>query len=135
MKKALFIILAVIGVSIFVAVKIYNKPHREAETETGIPIDAVSLFEAFEKNETEANNKYLDKVLEVDGVVSSVMENQEGTQVIVLKSNDLLFGVSCTLKAREKAVNAGDTVTIKGFCKGYLSDVVLTDCVIKSKEK
>ena len=135
MKKALYITLAVIGVAIFIAIKIYNKPHRQAEKEAGIPIDAISLFEAFEKNETEANTKYLDQVLEVNGVISSVMKNQEGTQVIVLKSNDLLFGVSCTLMAREKPVNAGDTVTIKGFCKGYLSDVVLTDCVITSKEK
>lgn len=129
--KKIFIV-ASLGVLILaiVALALYNKPHREVGASEGIVISAVELFEAFVADEASANEAYLDNVLSVTGIVNSVQANQQGDQVLVLETNDLMFGVSCTMESPVTVVE-GREVTIKGFCKGYLSDVVLTNCILE----
>lgn len=119
--------LALIAVSVY---RLYNKPHRQLENEKSISVDASTLLKAFEQDESAANAIYLDKVLEVSGSVSSISTNQDGKQVIVLGSHDPMFGISCTMAVESPASKQGDYLIIKGFCKGYLSDVVLTECKV-----
>jgi hypothetical protein len=128
MKKVLLVVVVVLLTVAFFAYRYYNKPHRSLEDEAGIAVDASSLFQAFESNETEANALYLDKVIMVNGKVSSLSINQEGKQVVILETADPMFGVSCTLEEPLVDIEIGTTIAIKGFCKGYLSDVVLTEC-------
>ena len=45
-----------------------------------------------------------------------------------------IFGVSCTLKVADPSLQAGSMATLKGFCSGFLSDVVIRECV-NSKPK
>jgi hypothetical protein len=48
-----------------------------------------------------------------------------------LSSDDPFAGVMVTLDSTEAAaVNMNDKVTIKGFCKGFLSDVVITSAIV-----
>ncbi|HEX8038391.1 MAG TPA: hypothetical protein VF490_04550 [Chryseosolibacter sp.] len=111
-----------------VAYRLYNKPHRSVEKESPYAsMSAYELFSAFETNEAEANIRYLDKVIEVDGTVSEILSNQDGESVLLLKTGDPLFGISCTIKGGIANVKPGMPVTVKGICTGYLSDVVLTD--------
>lgn len=100
------------------------------EQETYISIRATELFKAFEENESSANTKYLNRVIEVTGIVSEVFANQENNTVVILKSDDLLFGISCTLEHSAADLNPGNSIVLKGICTGYLSDVVLTHCVL-----
>ncbi len=130
MKKTLIVGLLAVLIAAFIGYKVYNKPHRKLGDEPGIAIKADALLESFIRDEAAANLAYLDKVLEVDGIVSSISINQDGKQVIYLETNDPLFGISCTLDQSVDALDIGESVTIKGFCKGYLSDVVLTSCKI-----
>ncbi len=130
MKKVLLVVVVVLLTVAFFAYRYYNKPHRNLDDETAIAIEASSLFESFEKNETEANALYLDQVLKVRGKVSSESINQEGKQVVVLETYDPMFGVSCTLDSPSDKIEIGIVIELKGFCKGYLSDVVLTGCKV-----
>lgn len=120
----LFIISALTGYMLF------TKKHRTVENEEYRSINASELFDDFSTNEIQANKQYLDKVLEVTGTVSEVRTNQKGETVIVLKTKDPLFGVSCTLKDAAADIPAGTQVVVKGICTGYLSDVVLTRGVL-----
>ena len=129
MRKILYILLAIGAAGLFVAYKLYTKPHRHANEKPFVSIQAKELFNLFASNEQQANENFLDKVLQVNGRVTEVRINQEGKQIIVLESDDLIFGISCTMEGQEE-VNKGDVIHIKGICKGYLSDVVLTDCII-----
>jgi len=104
------------------------KPHRDVSNEKAIPVTAVALFKAYSFDEPQANAKYLDKAVAVTGTVGEVSTNQEGFKVIVLKTEDAFFGVSCTMKDLTVEASNGEEVTIKGFCRGYLSDVVLNEC-------
>jgi hypothetical protein len=131
-KKIVWIILLVIvvGAGIGVAV-VWNKPHRNAANEDAIPVTAVNLFKEYSSNETTANGKYLNKNLEVTGQVAALDTNQDGAVAIILQTDDIMSGIMCTMHDKGLAVKTGETVTVKGFCSGFVSDVKLTDCVLK----
>lgn len=73
----------------------------------------------------------MNKVLEVTGKVSEVSANMDNKRVVVLGTADLMFGVRCTMEDSLTSVQVGTTVTIKGICSGYLSDVVITNGILK----
>ena len=112
--------------AIVVGYNLYNKKHRSIFESPVLPVSADELFNQYERNEEESNKKYLDKAVEVTGPVAMVFENKDGKSVIVLKDKDDFFGVSCTLeRLGNEKIQIGSTITIRGFCTGYLSDVVL----------
>ncbi|MBK9015471.1 MAG: hypothetical protein IPM82_16185 [Saprospiraceae bacterium] len=104
------------------------------EQGTEIRTDAVSLFDEFMQDETGANEKYLNKVTEVSGVVSTVRTDQGG-QSVVLRTNDPTSGVRCRLDRKPgqdgKNYEVGQTVTFKCICSGYVRDVEMVQCVEK----
>lgn len=131
MKKILIVSLVlVIGISLFVVYKLYNKPHRDPSSEEALKVSAVELFKLYESNESEANSLYLDKVLEVSGVISEISTNQEQKIIVALETDNSFFGVRCTMTESDVNVSVGQSVSIKGICTGYLSDVVITNAVI-----
>jgi hypothetical protein len=90
------------------------------------------LLQAFESNEDSANGMYLDKIILVTGMVGSVTQDSIGYSVY-LKDNNAISGVMCSFDrtAFDPAlIKVGSNVSIKGFCTGYLMDVVLTKCSI-----
>jgi hypothetical protein len=108
----------------------YNKPARNVAAETGIPVTATELYYKFTSNEPQANQAYLNKVLQVSGQVLEVKSMPNSGRIVVLNTGDPMFGVACTLNAIEPAkgtVRPGEKITVKGICTGYLSDVVLTN--------
>lgn len=129
MRKFIVIAVLVIALTAILGYRFYNKPHRNVADEEAVRADAVELFHAFESDEQQANLTYLDKVLEVRGTVSEILTNQEGKTVVVLKTNDPIFGISCTM-TDPVSVQRGANVAIKGICTGYLSDVVITNGIL-----
>lgn len=110
----------------------YNKPHRDATSEkAAYQLTAPALFEAFELNEEEASEKYLNKLLEVSGTIGDYHVDEQGNASVLLESNDMLFGVKCMLaELPEKPVATGHAVIIKGFCSGLNGDVEMTRCAL-----
>lgn len=108
----------------------YSKPPRNVASETGIPVTATELYTKFTSNEPQANQAYLNKVLQVSGQVLEVKKTPNAGAVVVLNTGDPLFGVACTLtkiESPDRSVKPGEKIIIKGICNGYLSDVVLTN--------
>jgi len=130
-KNILLVLLGIVVIVIIVGVSMWFKPHPKAEDTKGIPVTAVGLFKEYQTDEKAADAKYLNKVLEVNGTVATIDTNQEGGIAVILQSDDIMNGVMCTMRDRNQSVAKGSTVTLKGFCSGYVSDVKLTDCVIK----
>ena len=124
------LILLVIAVIVLIAYYQYNRPHRNVDDEKAIALAAAELYQAFDADETKANQLYLDKVVEVKGAVDQISSNQEGKTVVVLRSENPMAGIACTLRSTSPDVHIGDVVTIKGICTGYLQDVVITDVSI-----
>ena len=108
----------------------WNKPARDVTKERGIEITAVAIFDSFSNNEQSANLQYLNKAIEVTGRVANVKKNQAGETVVYLQSSDPVFGVNCTFKKDPGTIAKGSTITFKGICTGYLSDVVINQGIL-----
>jgi uncharacterized protein YpmB len=123
------LILALIGVG--TGAYMWFKPPPKVEDSKGIVITAVALTKEYNTNEKKADTSYLDKAIEVSGVINGVNKNQDSGIVVTLESGDPMGDVQCTM--REKNVNPqkGKDITIKGFCRGNNMGVVLNDCIIK----
>lgn len=135
MKKIILsiLVLALIGAAgTYYYAFVYSKNRKfDMVNAEGTSIEAVTLVKAFQENETEANKNYLDKVLVISGSVSATDQTQTGDRTLTLSSDDPFAGVMVTLDSTEASlVNMNDKVTVKGFCKGFLSDVVITSAVI-----
>jgi DNA/RNA endonuclease YhcR with UshA esterase domain len=128
-KKIIIGILVLGMLGAFVAYKMYNKPHvNVAEASTDISISAEKILADFSADEITANSKYLEKIIEVKGVVSELnIEKEKG--IITLKTRDDFGSVLCHLSeeaTKEMSVLIeGQTITVKGICTGYLMDVIL----------
>jgi hypothetical protein len=117
-------------IGIIVVISMYYKPHRSVESEQAIVIDARQLFLEYETDESLANTKYLNKAVEVTGTVAEITINQNNKTVLLLETSNPMFGVSCTLESDNSNVEIGSSVSIKGICTGYLSDVVITQGIV-----
>lgn len=120
------LIIAGIGYGLYV----WNKPHRDVKDEKGIMVTATAIFDSFTVNETRANTLYLNKAIQVTGEVTDVKKNQDGQTVVYLKTSDPLFGVNCTFKEDPGTLEKGTTISFKGICTGYLSDVIINQGII-----
>jgi hypothetical protein len=110
------------------------KPHRNVEGEDAVAtLTAINMYQEFSKNEGEANQKWVGKVVEVTGRISSVTDAGKYVSLNLAATAD--GGVNCSLLKSdlpsENKFNKGDSVTVKGKCTGFLMDVNLVDCIIK----
>jgi hypothetical protein len=129
-KKILAALIVIIVVAFCYAYYVWNKPARDVTKEQGIRITAVAIFDSFTNNEPAANTTFLNKAIEVTGKVADVKKNQAGETVVYLQSSDPMFGVNCTFRQEPGPITKGSTITFKGICTGYLSDVVVNEGVL-----
>jgi len=94
---------------------------------------AAELVKAFKDDETAANKQYLNKAIQVSGVVKYV-NTVNGAQNIIIETGDLISSITCEMSKSAKSIKNGDEVDIKGYFAGYLLDVVLTKCVVQNKK-
>jgi len=118
-----------IAIVVVIGYRLYNKPHRSAATETAVVLTAVQLAGEYEKDEAASNKKYLGNAVQVNGTVSDVSVNQQNKPVIVLTGSDM-SGVQCTLQDDAAGIKKGDSIVIKGFCTGFLTDVIMDRCIV-----
>jgi hypothetical protein len=129
-RKIFMVLIVLIVAGIGYGLYVWNKPHRDVKDEKGILITAAAIFDSFVVNETRANTLYLNKAIQVTGEVAEVKKNQDDQTVVYLKTNDPMFGVNCTFKEDPGPLEKGTTITFKGICTGYLSDVIINQGII-----
>jgi len=132
LKKIIIRILILVIIGAFVAYKMYNKPHvNVANSKSDISLTADKILNDFSSDENSSNSKYLEKIIEVKGVISEInIEKEKG--IITLKTNDDFGSVLCHLSEaatkKMSALQEGQSITVKGICTGFLMDVILVKC-------
>ena len=98
-------------------------------------LTATELQKAFETDEASAGSKYINGIIEVSGEVESVKPGENQTLVITLKTENPLSAVSCTMPAESlpQDIVAGDQVSLRGQCSGFLMDVLMNNCTVINK--
>ena len=110
------------------------RPHRNVSGEEAVAtFSAPDLYHDFVQDEALANKKWVGKVIEVSGIISSVNESANYISLNLRAVTD--GGINCSVLKKDLGpgdkFKTGDSVTIKGKCTGFLMDVNLVDCVIK----
>jgi hypothetical protein len=108
---------------------LYNKPHRDiGAEEADYNLSANELFEAFLREEEQANKKYLNKVVQVNGSVKETSIDQKGRVSLVLAAEEAdMGGVNARFSEdqteKAKKVGKDKQITIKCRCIGFESDL------------
>jgi len=128
------------GAAIYVYREYNRKELSALHRKSAFTISATELLKAFRENEKEANQRYLDKVIEVKGSLKKWDTSSEGALTIVLGVADEMSSVRCSMDSAHTAglvkIPEGTSVIVKGICTGYTadeligSDVLLKRCVI-----
>ncbi|MCC7222547.1 MAG: hypothetical protein IT273_02400 [Chitinophagales bacterium] len=136
MKKKIAALVLVVGLgAAYYAWSEFNRTAADpADVKAQVSLDANALLTAYESNEESADAQYTGKSVEVKGTVRSVEKKEDGSVEIMLETASELSAVSCSCmgdnaKAAE-VLQKGATVTVRGTCTGYLSDVVITPCAV-----
>lgn len=132
LRNVLIILLLAVIVGGVIGYKQYNKPHRDLmEEKVTAALSAQELFKTFEEDESAANDRYLDEMLEVSGTIEKVNVGQEKS-TIQLKTDHMMAGIICEFEpgAMKNIPVEGDAITVRGICTGKLMDVVLVRCII-----
>ncbi len=138
LSKKSFFVIAVFFILIMVVVYAYNEYHREPlnveDVKSDLSVTATEMTQAFENDETSANEHFLGKIIDVKGTVIEV-KNQGDTLVnIFLGAANKPGKVSCLIDETHTKealkISPGSVHTIRGVCTGYLMDVELNRCVV-----
>lgn len=135
MRKLMFLVVVVSIVSLGIGYYMYQMPPKNlSKIKPEKTVSADALMASFEENEDSANKAFLGKIIEVSGMVSGVVLNEDGSTQIMLESQSLMGGISCNFEREDAAklrsdLESGHNVLIKGKCTGFLMDVVLERCV------
>lgn len=113
----------------------YQRPHQSAAGETtNVKIIADTLYNQYAGDEKACDGKYLNKVIEVSGKLSEIQHSGQSEIWILSTSSAAGGGINCQMFPGEKIPDphprAGDMVTVKGRCTGFLMDVNLSDCIV-----
>lgn len=88
-----------------------------------LKVDAVTLADSYSKNKTEADNKFLNKELEISGTVKAFHKLLETKNVLELNTGESKFSLFCFFvseiyEKKAALISEGDTVKVIGKCKG-----------------
>lgn len=110
MKRKLIILIAILLLA-FAGYKYIYQEHRDIQKEAAeFVLASTTIANDFSQNTTEAEKKYLNKTIEISGVVTEI--NQKD-----LTLNNRIF---CQFNdTRNNTLNINDPITIKGRCIGY----------------
>jgi tRNA_anti-like len=119
-KNTIFIFVALVVIASIAGYLLWNKPHTNILESETIETSSIDLYKIFITDSTEAKTTYVNKVLNVSGIVKSVSANQEHQQIILLKTSESDASVNCTMEGSGMGIKAGDQILLKGPCVGYI---------------
>jgi tRNA_anti-like len=138
-KIVLFVVLFIAVSAILAALIMYNKKHTDtSKAKPDFIITSTALQKEFQDNETMASTKYIKKVIEVSGTITSVTSSETKNLNISLKTGNDESSVICTLATINdpSMFKTGNEITIRGECSGFTQlfqgepplDVLLNNC-------
>ena len=119
------------------APKARAKKAAKAKPEAVLEVTVSELASAYATDGIAADGKFLNRVLKVTGIVDKVVINRLNEHYwAILGSTEegTLVDVQCTFNRHNadelKQLTAGQTVTIQGRYEGFVTSMVLIDCVL-----
>jgi hypothetical protein len=132
-KIALFVVLFIGLAGILAGLYMFNLKQKDmAKTKPDFIISATILQKEFEDDETQASAKFINRIVEVTGIITSVEPTENNGISVTLETGSDFSSVICTFTVGKDPdkLKQGKEITIRGECSGFLMDVLLNNCVI-----
>jgi hypothetical protein len=137
MKKSVKVFILFVSIIIItsgsVGLIMLKKTHADlSKVDPDYILSANELFKEFDNDEVSSGEKYINKILEITGEVSSIDRSNEGTISIILKTGSPFAGIICTFQEIPDGfdINEGAMLTIRGECSGMLMDILMNNCAL-----
>lgn len=135
--KIIVIGLILIIVSLFFIIKLYNKPFVDVKNSNPkLKVTAQEILNDFEMDEKLANEKYVDNVILIKGVIAGI-SYENGISIITLKGENDFPNIICHMLPKDNLgvlkLKRGEQIMVKGICTGYLLDVMMVRCVLTNE--
>jgi len=117
----------------------YAMSANHIDTETSKPaytVKAIDFIQEFAKNDSAANNKYNDKIIEVNGIVSGIERSADSTTTIQFADTTgsyIIFSFEKEQLDEVKNIKPGDVLSLKGSCSGSIFSEILGTTSISFK--
>ena len=135
LDKILYVVAPVIGVIGSPGRREDNSIDQDPRGQTPLKT-ADELMNDFSNDETDANNRYNDKMVRVSGIIKSIQQNNS-IQTIFLSTSSALCSIICHFDGKHKGqlnqLKPWQGVVVKGVCAGILKHVVLEKCELERK--
>ncbi len=100
---------------------------------TDFRVSSTELIASFRINEEEANARFVEKTIEVEGLVKEITFFND-RYTVLLQGEDSLACIMCDMQEDQSEqldlIKKGDRIVLKGICKGFLMDAILLNCII-----
>ncbi len=117
--KKILISLAVLGaIGITAAYYMWNKPHKSAKDSEGVKTAAAALHKAYTTDSSGAKKMFTEQVTEVAGILAKISKNQQGQDIVFLKTATEGAFINCTMEEPAPGIKEGASVVVKGICNG-----------------
>jgi hypothetical protein len=138
MKKIIRVVIAVVVLLLLAYVVFLNIPQANVKSKEVVEtLSAESLYAAFASDEASAEAKYLGQVVEIQGVIDEIYEDEGGAPVVVLTGGEGDPVAMVTLEPNQKSAlkdyEEGSDIRVKAMCSGMLMEVTLTKGIILKK--
>lgn len=132
--KIIVIGLILIVISLFYIINLYNKPFVDTKNSTPkIKATAQEILNDFETDERLANEKYVDNLILIKGVIADI-SYENGISIISLKGENDFPNIICHMLPKTNLdvlkLKKGRQIMVKGICTGNLLDVLMVRCVL-----
>jgi hypothetical protein len=120
MKRIILIgFVLIIAIGGWFAYKMYQQKTPDVVNQhPDVVISAKELLDAFDKDTAAARKQYIDKIIEVSGIVKKA-----DTSAIILGEADTESSIVCGIDRRHiddyKRIKIGSPITVQGNCVGY----------------
>lgn len=143
----IILIILDVGFGVWYGLKEYNRVNKDlSNVKADIKISAMALISEYDVNDSVSNQKYLGKVVEVNGMIKRIEKDDTGYYTIVLGDTTTLSSVRCAMDTahhKDAALLAeGSSAIVRGNCTGFNkdemglgSDVILNRSVIIKDKK
>ena len=112
MKNKLGIAIVLLGIIFYFGYNYLYQDHRDINTEQAeFSLNSDTLYQHFIQNQEEANRLYINKVIEINGLVSS-----KSKKSIVLNPG-IVYQIDSTFLFME--IEIGDSIHLRGRCIGF----------------
>ena len=110
-----------------------DAPLIDSNTDPVLTVNSKTLYKEYSNNEIAADDKYKEKIIQVNGTIRDIGNDLMDDAYITLIGDEFFGDVQCFFPDKSNLIDVkkGQRVTVVGYCDGLFLNVLLKNCIVK----